>query len=106
MLLTGLRRHLAPYLAITRETVAFNPASSHWLDATEIEQGLAAVRARRDPSLHFRHGGRARVAWCDGHVSAERRTFTFKSLLYEGNPDRAGLGWFGPHDDNGFFDLD
>lgn len=26
------------------------------------------------PSLHFRHGGKAHVAWCDGHVSAERPT--------------------------------
>lgn len=26
------------------------------------------------PSLHFRHGGKAHVAWCDGHVTAEPPT--------------------------------
>lgn len=26
------------------------------------------------PSLHFRHGGKAHVAWVDGHVSAEKPT--------------------------------
>ena len=63
-------------------------------------------RARRDPSLHFRHDRRARIGWCDGHVSGERRTFTWKSVLYEGDPDRSGLGWFGPDDDNRLFDLE
>jgi prepilin-type N-terminal cleavage/methylation domain-containing protein/prepilin-type processing-associated H-X9-DG protein len=62
--------------------------------------------ARLDPSLHFRHGRQARIAWCDGHVSAERRTFTWQSVFYEGNADRWGLGWFGPDDDNGPFDLE
>ncbi len=49
------------------------------------------------PSIHFRHRGRANVAWCDGHVSSE-------------TPERTGarsagpvLGWFGP-DDNRLFD--
>ncbi|MGI6100029.1 MAG: hypothetical protein GX174_07495 [Lentisphaerae bacterium] len=27
---------------------------------------------RADPSIHFRHRGRANVVWCDGHVSAEK----------------------------------
>ncbi|AHF93210.1 type II secretory pathway, pseudopilin PulG [Opitutaceae bacterium TAV5] len=26
------------------------------------------------PSLHFRHGGKAHIAWCDGHVTAEKPT--------------------------------
>lgn len=46
------------------------------------------------PSVHFRHGGRAGVAWSDGHVSWETRTL--------GNP-ASGLGWFGPAD-NSLFD--
>ena len=46
------------------------------------------------PSIHFRHGGRAGVVWCDGHVSLEAQTL--------GNHD-SGLGWFGPAD-NSLFD--
>ena len=50
-----------------------------------------------DPTIHFRHRGRANVAWCDGHVSAE-------PLARTGPPwDSRQLGWFGP-DDNGLFD--
>ena len=46
------------------------------------------------PSVHFRHGGRAGVAWCDGHVTWEAQTL--------GDMD-SGLGWFGPAD-NSLFD--
>ncbi len=62
--------------------------------------------ARPDPSLHFRHGGRANVAWVDGHVDCATRTFTWRSGLYEGDPASLAIGWFGPTDDNGSFDLD
>ena len=30
------------------------------------------------PSLHFRHRSRANIAWCDGHVSAEKFEWTVK----------------------------
>ncbi|HOW98386.1 MAG TPA: prepilin-type N-terminal cleavage/methylation domain-containing protein [Kiritimatiellia bacterium] len=46
------------------------------------------------PSVHFRHGGRAGVVWCDGHVTWETQAL--------GNP-ASGLGWFGPAD-NSLFD--
>ncbi len=62
-------------------------------------------RSRADPSIHFRHARIANVAWCDGHVSGERRTFTWSSGIYKGDPARLGLGWFGETDDNGLFDL-
>ncbi len=49
------------------------------------------------PSIHFRHRGTANVAWCDGHVSAERLERTdSRSAAHD-------LGWFGP-DDNRLFD--
>jgi prepilin-type processing-associated H-X9-DG protein len=64
------------------------------------------VHARTDPSIHFRHRHTANVAWCDGHVAVERRSFTWSSGLYPGDPDQAGIGWFGARDDNGHFDLD
>jgi prepilin-type processing-associated H-X9-DG protein len=69
---------------------------------------LPAVRP--DPSIHFRHGksaagaGTAAAAWLDGHVSAERRTFTARSGVYPGDPAALGTGWFGTADDNALFD--
>jgi len=49
------------------------------------------------PTIHFRHRGRANVAWCDGHVSAE-------SIERSGARGASHqLGWFGP-DDNSLFD--
>ena len=49
------------------------------------------------PTIHFRHRGKANVAWADGHVTAE-------TLDRTGSRGSAqGLGWFGP-DDNSLFD--
>lgn len=61
---------------------------------------------RMDPSIHFRHRGRVNIAWCDGHVDRQRLTFTYKSGVYLGNPADYRIGWFGPDDDNGLFDLE
>ncbi len=62
-------------------------------------------RTRADPSTHFRHARQANVAWCDGHVSSERPTFSWSSGFYEGDPKRFDIGWFGTFDDNRLFDL-
>ena len=48
------------------------------------------------PTIHFRHLGKANVAWCDGHVTAEAMTRTGARGADQ------HLGWFGP-DDNSFF---
>jgi len=48
------------------------------------------------PSIHFRHHGRASIAWADGHVTSE--TLTFSNESYGLSPARvqaAGIGWFG-----------
>jgi prepilin-type processing-associated H-X9-DG protein len=50
------------------------------------------------PSIHFRHGGRVSVVWCDGHVSSEPMTFSYGSVN-----SASHLGWFGPAD-NSLFD--
>lgn len=56
------------------------------------------------PSIHFRHGGRASVGWCDGHVTSERMSFTRdEENAYGCRSGDFGLGWFGP-DDNSLFD--
>lgn len=67
---------------------------------------------RPDPSMHFRHGpppsagggGRASAAWLDGHVSAERRTFTHSSGYLPTPAADFGLGWTGRADDNSLYD--
>ncbi len=62
---------------------------------------------RPDPSLHFRHRGKATVVWLDGHATAETRTFSAWSQLYSNDPARFNLGWFGdPEDGNEAFDYE
>ncbi|MCH7808513.1 MAG: prepilin-type N-terminal cleavage/methylation domain-containing protein [Planctomycetes bacterium] len=61
---------------------------------------------RADPSIHFRHRNRVNVGWCDGHVDARTRTYTWSSGLYPTKPERFQIGWFGKRDDNSLFDLE
>ncbi|MFM9956990.1 MAG: prepilin-type N-terminal cleavage/methylation domain-containing protein [Phycisphaerales bacterium] len=58
--------------------------------------------SRPDPSAHFRHGGaltgsggRANVAWLDGHVSGETLAHSESSGVYPLNPADFRVGWFG-----------
>lgn len=59
---------------------------------------------RPAPTVHFRFGGKALVAWCDGHVTFEKR-----DQRPEGDNPHGGqawhkdLGWFGPDHDNGYW---
>jgi prepilin-type processing-associated H-X9-DG protein len=92
------------------ETVMF--ADAAFAASSLIEYSFAEPRFhpqvpewRTDPSIHFRHRDQANVAWCDGHVSAHVRTFTWSSGLYTGDPDKYAIGWFGQADDNSLFDL-
>ena len=59
---------------------------------TQVSVGQA------QPSIHFRHGGRAAVIWCDGHTTFEEPAFSQGAAN-----ERARLGWFGPRD-NSLFD--
>ena len=43
VVLTSLRKQLAPYVTITRDSVELNRAANSWLDATEMETTLAAA---------------------------------------------------------------
>jgi prepilin-type processing-associated H-X9-DG protein len=91
------------------ETVMFT--DSAFAAESLIEYSFAEPRFhpqfgnRADPSIHFRHGHRANIVWCDGHVSAESPTFSWSSGFYSMRPERFNIGWFGEADDNGFFDL-
>lgn len=86
-------------------------ADAAFVDGSLIEYSFAEPRFhpqfqnRADPSIHFRHAHQTNIAWCDGHVASERRTFTYTSGIYEGNPERHNIGWFGLMDDNTYFDL-
>jgi len=53
---------------------------------------------RTQPSIHFRHRGKANVIWCDGHVSSESMTLTSDDKFTAFH-----VGWFGPPD-NSLFD--
>ncbi len=61
---------------------------------------------RPDPSMHFRHKGRANVSWLDGHASSHERTSTNWSGLYLTDPETLNIGWFGPDDSNALYDYE
>lgn len=60
--------------------------------------GKAYTSFRAQPSIHFRHLGKANVVWCDGHVSQEEL-----EVSYDEEFDRFKLGWFG-EENNDLFD--
>ena len=54
-------------------------------------------------SMHFRHNGKANVAWCDGHVTAEAYTVLDGKNIYWGDEKKFTLGWFGSSVNNGYW---
>lgn len=64
----------------------------------------ATNRPKADPSIHFRHRGRANVVWCDGHVGSEEILEEDGENVYSVKSAKMNLGWFGAFD-NRFFDL-
>ncbi len=97
--------------AAPAQTIGFTDAAFA-ADTSVIEYSFAEpafwpdmAGARPDPSIHFRHRGRAQVVWLDGRVSSEERTFTAWSGLYGTDPERVGIGWFGPQT-NEWFDYE
>ena len=60
-------------------------------------------RGALDPSTHFRHREHANVAWCDGHVTAERWSKLGGENRYNGSGKKWLIGWFGPQKDNGYW---
>ena len=62
VLLSSMRRELGPYVAITRESVAFDRAAPHWLDTAELAQGLAKSRSRRDAAGRLSPAGLEQLA--------------------------------------------
>ena len=59
---------------------------------------------RPAPTVHFRFNGHAIVGWCDGHISLEKKVRRdVGENPYGGNPDVYNLGWFGPDEENGYW---
>lgn len=63
------------------------------------------LEGENQPSVHFRFGGKALVVWCDGRVSAEKPNVAAwpGANYYGGDNIKAGIGWFGPLEANGFW---
>jgi prepilin-type N-terminal cleavage/methylation domain-containing protein/prepilin-type processing-associated H-X9-DG protein len=72
---------------------------THWLNPG------GGLEGESQPSVHFRFGGKALVAWCDGHVSAESpNPAAWPGPNYYGGDNRAAaVGWFGPTEANGYW---
>lgn len=69
-----------------------------WLLARQI------TSSRPSPSTHFRFNGKALVAWCDGHISSEKMdTRPVGTNPHGGDAERQMLGWFGPDENNGWW---
>ena len=69
--------------------------------------GTGPTGDRPSPSLHFRFLGKAIVGWCDGHISMETKgPRPAGSNPYGGDADAQNLGWFGPEENNGFWNPD
>ncbi|MGI8603590.1 MAG: type II secretion system protein [Verrucomicrobiales bacterium] len=60
-------------------------------------------RGELQPSTHFRANGRAIIAWGDGRVTLEPPTDEEGANFYGGNNKKDAVGWFGPGEENGFW---
>lgn len=66
--------------------------------------GSGPTGQRPSPTVHFRANGKALVAWCDGRVTAEpKNDRAVGDNPHGGDADTANLGWFGPDDENGYW---
>lgn len=85
-----------PYGSKPKYLIEYSFAEAyHWVMAPGTES-----KYRADPSIHFRHRGKANVVWCDGHISAEKMKTRAQAHF-----TNFKIGWFGPAD-NTLFDPD
>ncbi len=70
------------------------------------DYGSGPSGVRPSPTVHFRADGKALVVWCDGHVSAEAKTDAQAGYNpHGGDSEGLDLGWFGPDENNGFWNT-
>lgn len=56
------------------------------------------------PTVHFRANGKAIVAWCDGSVTTESKNSATPGFNpHGGDTEKWNLGWFGPVENNGWW---
>ena len=55
------------------------------------------------PSVHFRANGQAIIAWCDGRITLESPGPYKDTNFYGGDNEQAQIGWFGPEEENGYW---
>jgi prepilin-type processing-associated H-X9-DG protein/prepilin-type N-terminal cleavage/methylation domain-containing protein len=93
-------------IARPADTIMFTDAAMASPDLIEysfVEPPLASGYPTA-PSIHFRHAGRANVAWVDGHVTSQLMEWTYPGPnVYGADNAGAHLGFFGPRD-NSLFD--
>ena len=60
--------------------------------------------SKPSPTVHFRANGKALVAWCDGRVTEESKNDSTPGFNpHGGDADQWNLGWFGPEENNGWW---
>ena len=83
---------------------------------THAPQWVPKAYSPPNPSIHFRHDGKAAIGWADGHASTEEMTYSveYTDTGAGGTPtediEDMELGWFGKQHDslpdaNYLFDL-
>lgn len=75
-------------------------------DPPMAQNRRGAFTTSLQPSVHFRFNGRALIAWCDGHITAERPSEDSETNYYGGDNKEANIGFFGPEQDNGYWNPD
>lgn len=75
-----------------------------YLSAPYHEIAGGTFGQRLTPTTHFRFNGEALVAWCDGRVTLEPPNDANTSHnVYGDDNDKYQVGWFGPTDNNGYW---
>lgn len=68
------------------------------------DHGGGPSGARPSPTVHFRALGKALVAWCDGSVTTEvKASAGGGDNPHGGDAESWNLGWFGPDENNGWW---
>jgi len=109
----GLKISARPGQVMNPRTVMF--ASSAYASGNSIQEyafseppfwdfGQGPTEHRPSPTTHFRFLGSAIVGWADGSVTAVKQAPAPPGINpHGGDADAHDLGWFGPDDENGYW---
>ena len=91
-ILSSLQKRLKPYLIVTRQTIAFDPASRFWLDVAAFEAQIAAAGA--DPAALHAAAALYRGDFLEGFYLRESAGFEEWALLERERLQRAAVMLF------------